>query len=149
MTKTLAIGLTLATLMLPGCASIVSGSTDEIEVATNPPGADCILYRDGANIGRINPTPGRLAVARSYSDVTVNCTKPEFEDAAGTAGSGFNGWVIGNLLLGGLVGIIIDTATANATGYDDVIVSLLPKQPEAPAALPEAPMALKEETPMS
>jgi hypothetical protein len=72
-------------------------------------------------------------------------TKPEFDDGAATAGSGFNGWVIGNLLLGGLVGIIIDTATANATGYDDVMVSLLPKQPSAPVALPEAPTALKED----
>ncbi len=77
MTKTPVIGLMLATLLLPGCASIVSGSTDEIEVATNPPGADCILYRDGANVGRINPTPGKLTVARSYSDITVNCTKPD------------------------------------------------------------------------
>ena len=94
------LGLAAATLILPGCASIISGSTDEIEVATNPPGADCILYRDGKNVGRINPTPGKLTVARSYNDITVNCNKENFDEGAATAGSGFNGWVIGNLLLG-------------------------------------------------
>jgi hypothetical protein len=140
------IGLATATLMLPGCASIISGSSDEIGVATNPPGADCILYREGANIGRINPTPGKLVVSRSYNDITAKCNKEGYDEGAGTAGSGFNGWVLGNLVFGGLVGVVIDTATANATGYDsELLVTLLPApQAEEPIAQ-DAPMARKED----
>jgi hypothetical protein len=88
-----------------------------------------------------------VRVARSYDDITVNCVKPEFEDGAATAGSGFNGWVLGNLFLGGIVGTVIDVATANATGYDDVTVSLLPAAAVPPVSDTEsqpAPLASRE-----
>lgn len=151
MTSKTLLGLAAAMLMLPGCASIISGSTDEIEVATNPAGADCILYRDGSNVARINPTPGVAQVSRSYSDITASCTKDGYDEGYGTAGSGLNGWVFGNVVFGGLIGVIIDAATANATGYDgEMVVTLLPKTPaETPTAPQELSKAIRQEEPTS
>lgn len=64
------MGLTTATLMLPGCASMISGTTDDLGVLSNPGGADCTLYQDKANIGRVSQTPGKVIVPRSWSDIT-------------------------------------------------------------------------------
>lgn len=40
----------------------------------------------------------------------------------------FNGWFLGNILIGGLIGIIIDVATSNVTKHstDPVMVVLRP-----------------------
>ena len=155
MHKTTMAALAAATLMLPGCASIISGSTDDVSVSTSPPGADCTLYREGKNIGRINPTPGTVQVSRSWQDIIAECKKDGYDVANATAASGLNGWVFGNIifgLLGGPIGAAIDSGTAAATGYDDEVwVSLSPTA--APEPQPEAqpaPMANREEgTPTS
>jgi hypothetical protein len=47
------------------CATIVGGTTQEVYVQTDPVGADCKVDRLGANMGVVNPTPGRVNVSRS------------------------------------------------------------------------------------
>jgi len=39
------------------CATVMGGTTQDVFVETDPPGAECRFERLGANIGVVRPTP--------------------------------------------------------------------------------------------
>ena len=94
------------------------GTSQEIEITTSPPGANCALERAGKIVGRVNPTPGATMVAKSRKDITVTCTKENYADATGYSDSGVEPWVFMNLVFGGLIGLGIDHATGGVNEYD-------------------------------
>lgn len=75
---------------------------------------------------------------RSYDDILVRCVKDGYGDSEAMNTAGVNGWVFGNIAFGGLIGIIVDTATANATSYDPMTYVALAVKSE-PSAPPEQP----------
>jgi hypothetical protein len=94
--------LTLATL----CAVLVSGcgvppGNPGILVATTPPGASCVLSRQGQPIATVAPTPGIALVEPATGEIAIQCSRRGFEDAAVTlpardAGPGFGSIAYGN-----------------------------------------------------
>jgi hypothetical protein len=105
-----------ASLLLSGCASVVRGSTESILITTPPTtGASCILSNPRGNWTVV--TPGVVEVKKSKQDVRVTCTKDGFQDGVASIESGFEGWTVGNLLIGGLIGLGIDAATGSINDY--------------------------------
>ena len=111
------------------------GTSQEIEITTSPPGANCALERAGKIVGRVNPTPGATMVAKSRKDITVTCTKENYADATGYSDSGVEPWVFMNLVFGGLIGLGIDHATGGVNEYD------------TPVAITLAPVAVERTSP--
>jgi hypothetical protein len=60
-------------------------------------------------------TPGTFRVLRSRHDLQIQCSKPGEAMAKGTAVSRANAGIIGNVIIGGGVGMIIDHY--KGTGY--------------------------------
>lgn len=130
----------LAALSLAGCASIVSGSHQDISINTSPEGAKCALYREGVQVGYVNSTPGVVSVSRKGSDLWVGCVKDNYDFSNAKNSSDFNGWVIGNLGFGGIIGVVVDMSTGASHAYDhDVNMTLapLPANVGAPVGLPD------------
>jgi hypothetical protein len=122
-------------LMAGGCATVVSGTTQTIGVNTDPEGADCQFRRKGMLVGRVNPTPGTMQVGKDYESVSVSCTKEGFEDTTGVIGSEFQAMTLGNILLGGVVGVVVDAASGAMMKYpESVTFTLIPKMFESEAA---------------
>ena len=92
------VGVVLA--QLTGCATIVKGHSQQINVSTNPPGAACELQRDGAAIATVNPTPGMATVEKSRKDLAISCRKSGYFDADGKVSSKFHPKTFGNILFG-------------------------------------------------
>jgi hypothetical protein len=114
--------------MLAGCATVVSGTTQTIGVNTDPEGADCQFTRNGVLVGRVNPTPGTIQIGKDYESVSVLCRKEGFDDTAGVIGSEFQAMTLGNILLGGIIGVVVDAASGAMTKYPDVVTfTLIPK----------------------
>ena len=67
-----AIAAAIAAVCLSGCASIISGTSQEIKVVTNPPGANCELIREGAVIAHVDQTPGGATITSRM--LTCGCT---------------------------------------------------------------------------
>jgi len=105
-------------LALSGCASIVSGTTDQVEIDSDPSGKDCVVYQAGDVVGRVT-TPETIVVKRAASDLLVTCG-----DSRARAGSGFNAVTLGNipLLALGIFGLLTDAITGAYHDYDDVEV---------------------------
>lgn len=114
--------------MLAGCATLVSGTTQTIGVNTDPEGADCQFTREGVPVGRVNPTPGTIQIGKDYGSISVLCRKEGFEDTAGAIGSEFQAMTLGNILLGGIIGVAVDAASGAMTKYPEVVIfTLIPR----------------------
>jgi len=133
--------LTIAAVALAacgGCATITKGSSQPVTVQTDPTGATCTLTRNGATVAVVNPTPGTVTIGKSHTDLTVRCTKDGYIDAVGTIGSKFQPWTFGNILFGGLVGIVVDAASGASAEYEPTVtIALVPASFSTTAARDE------------
>lgn len=130
------LALPLAAIALAacsGCATITKGTSQPVTVQTDPTAATCTLTRDGATVAVVNPTPGTVTVGKSHTDLAVRCTKDGFLDAVGTIGSKFQPMTFGNILFGGLVGIVVDAASGATAEYEPTVTIVL-----VPASFPTA-----------
>jgi uncharacterized protein YceK len=125
--KTAAVLTILAALGLQGCATILSGTSEKIAVASNPPGATCDLKRNGAVIGSVT-TPGTLDVEKTKYGIDVLCRKEGYQDATGFLESGVEEATFGNIVLGGGIGWAVDSAAGADNKYpEQITVTLVPK----------------------
>lgn len=127
--KRLKILVTLLALsILSSCASITTGQNQSVSVNSHPhSGATCHLTNDKGKW--YVTTPGSVTVTRSYSELTITCTK---EDMHGTVAhkSSTKGMAFGNILLGGLIGAAVDMGTGSAYDYPTDITCPMQKTPE-------------------
>ena len=59
-------------------------------------------------------TPAKLALRRKDGPYTLKFEKAGYEPYEVRLVTGTNGWLFGNLLVGGLIGIVIDLTTGSA-----------------------------------
>jgi hypothetical protein len=122
---------------LGGCATIIKGSTQSIVINTAPVnGANCILSSKEGNWPVV--TPGFVKVDKSKEDIVIRCTKPGYQDAMATIPSDFEGWTLGNLLIGGIIGLGVDASTGALNEYPHAFT--VPMYPTTPGTPPPAPM---------
>jgi hypothetical protein len=108
----------LATLfLLSGCASIVSKVTYPISISSNPVGAKVsITDKKGIEIYQGN-TPASLYLRAgsgyfSKAEYLVTLSSPGYDDKTMPVHFKLDGWYIGNIVFGGLIGmLIVDPAT--------------------------------------
>jgi hypothetical protein len=84
-----------------------------------------MLRREGANIGAVNPTPGSARVSKSRHDITVSCERADYEGSSSTVAAGFQAMTLGNVLIGGVIGIAADLASGAAITYPDSVKVVL------------------------
>lgn len=119
--------------LLSGCATIVHlGGNEELNVSSEPAGAKVVI--DGTERGL---TPLATKVERK-KDHAVVLTKEGFEENQSRVESHLSWWVAGNVILGGLVGILVDVLSGG--GYtiepDAVAVTLKPIEGVTTSAAP-------------
>ncbi|NWG46985.1 MAG: hypothetical protein HXY25_10635 [Alphaproteobacteria bacterium] len=131
--------LGLAGPALAGCATVIEGTTDTIAVNSRPvSGAECeASHKDGLYYVT---TPGTITVEKSKDDLTFRCTRAGYEDAVKVVPSTFKATTLGNILLGGVIGVGVDAASGAMNEYPKaVVIELKPlpgTEPPAPEAIP-------------
>ena len=136
-------------LSIGGCASITRGSSQSVAITTPPTtGALCNLNSSQGNWQVTSP--GAVTVEKSSEDIQVRCEKDGFQPAVAVIPSNFEGWTIGNLVFGGIIGLGVDAATGAINKYPNSfqvpMVPLTATQVPAPAAS-TAVTAAKPKTP--
>lgn len=115
--------------LLAGCATITTGSSQNVTLVTEPGGAACVFSRAGEIMGIINPTPGTLMLTKGHGDLRVRCTKEGFLDSSGVVGAKFQKMTFGNILFGGIIGIVVDAASGATGEYEpQITITLVPAQ---------------------
>lgn len=97
------------------CASIIHGSKQNVEFASRPTGAR--LFIDGKDMGT---TPQNLNLSRRGNrerdadgkrSFAIKLEMEGYKPYETTLERKLDGWIFGNLLFGGVVGIVIDIAS--------------------------------------
>ena len=106
-----------------GCATIVTSDTVDVSLATSPPGAKA--HVNGQSYSTTSPVS--IPVRRG-KEPTIHIEKDGYEPQDIKLNREFGGWVWGNLLFGGVIGLVIDLVTEHAYGIepDEIHVSLHP-----------------------
>jgi hypothetical protein len=99
------LGIVILALLLTGCATIVSGRTQDIAFESVPAGVDVML-----NDGTKTVTPGTLTLKRR-GNYLATFTREPFPPRPVEIQNTTNWWVLGNVLIGGIIGFIVDFAT--------------------------------------
>jgi hypothetical protein len=118
---------------LVGCASIVSHSSWNVTIDSNPMGA-ALVVRDGYGNSlqsgtapltlTLNSGDGYFGRAR-YS---IDASLPGYSNSRTQFSASFNGWYVGNIVFGGLLGfLVIDPLTGAMWRLDDHVVVQLNK----------------------
>lgn len=112
---------------LTGCASIIDGSSQEITINTNPPGASCSLQRNDTPLGTVSPTPGSILIQKTKYDILIRCNLHGYQEATYFNKSGSASSTFGNIVAGGLIGWGIDSASGADNKYDSPVnITLVP-----------------------
>jgi hypothetical protein len=135
----------MATLLvgMAGCATIISGSRQDVTVNSNPQAAEIHIYQGfvagpGAPEVYAGRTPSSTALPRDKS-YTIAITAAGYQEVRVRIDKEFNLWVLGNLICGGLVGGAVDYFTGAFWKLEpnDVLVTLAPGgSPGAPGTAP-------------
>ena len=116
----------VALALTSGCATAIKGSTQEVHVdVTGPLGADCMVTNATGQWSL--RAPGTVKVGRSNTALTIKCEESGYEPATRVLTAKFNAVTLGNLALGGVIGVAVDAASgANHSYPDAVLVEMTP-----------------------
>jgi hypothetical protein len=136
----------IAAVMLSGCATIIKGTSQNIVITTPPiTGANCLLTSREGSWAVVSP--GSVHVEKSKEDVLIKCSKPGYQDAQAVIPSDFQGWTLGNIILGGVIGVGVDAATGAMNEYpNSFAIPMTPATPYMYYAPPQPPPAPKSPT---
>ncbi|MDB5874821.1 MAG: hypothetical protein JWQ07_4263 [Ramlibacter sp.] len=150
----------IATVAATGCASVAGGNVQKMYVQAQAAdgsavtGADCALSNDKGT-WRIK-SPGDTSIVRSNKPMEVKCEKAPLPQGMVSVESGTRGAMFGNIILGGVVGAVIDHSSGAAYEYPEIVRVVMgqmtamafPRAPAAPTTDPSRPRTLPQPTAM-
>ncbi len=115
--KTKLIACSLAIFLMSSCASIIHGPTQTVDFSSQPSGATITI--DGKEYGK---TPQAIELRRKGREKGDKSDKQMYDVKVALDGyypyelkikREMDGWFLGNILFGGLIGIIVDASNGS------------------------------------
>lgn len=97
----------VACVALTGCATIMQGPKQQMSISSTPSAAQIMI--DGANVG-VTPMIAQLERKKSH---VVRIIAPGYQPYEIPITKSVSGWVAGNLVFGGLIGLAVDAMTGS------------------------------------
>jgi hypothetical protein len=133
-----------AALALCGCASIFNGQTQAVTIKSAPEGAAIVITNRAGESIHSGVAPATVTLKRGagyFKSETykVVMKKEGFADREVTITGSVSGWYIGNILFGGLIGMLaVDPNTGGMYVFPETVTGTLDattKTSQGPAAL--------------
>ena len=107
---------------LSACSTITTGTTQSLTVVTPfADGAKCDLVDTKGSTWRVTESPQTIEVNKGSGPMTITCTKRGYQTGKTVMEEGFAGMTLGNVILGGGIGLIVDAASGAAQEYPDSV----------------------------
>ena len=90
-------------IVIVSCATIIHGTRQEISVNSMPSGAKVIVR--GVHMAT---TPAVIELKRNQSNIVLRFEKEGYEPVEIALRRSVDGWIAGNIIFGGLIGLAID-----------------------------------------
>lgn len=140
-TITLRAALAAAVMSAAGCATIVSDSKYPVSIQSSPAGAEFEVRNEAGALVHSGATPSQvtLEAGAGYFDgerYQVSYRKEGYADGSSVIDSSVDGWFWGNILFGGLIGMLaVDPATGAMYKLPTNTSANLRELPPSPLAL--------------
>jgi len=143
--KTKTLSLLVVPLLFSGCASILDSGDKSVHFNSNPAGAKVTISNDEGKVVSVQTTPAVVKLARSSGyfrgeDYRLLFEAPGCSPYETRITSEIDGWYFGNILFGGLIGmLIVDPLTGD-------MYTLSPREINcslAPSNMPAASVEVK------
>lgn len=113
------VGILLLCLSVIGCAAIIHGSMQKVPVSSSPAGATVTVN------GQQTTTPGVFTLERKRKEYTLVFEKEGYKPVQVKLVRSVDGWVWGNIIFGGLIGLAVDFGTGSAYKLNPEAVSVV------------------------
>ena len=124
--------------LVSACSTVTTGVRQEITVNTpHVSGAECTLKDTKNGHWTVNKTPETVTVRKGGGPMEITCSENGYKTTTVSLEEYFAGATMGNILLGGGVGIIVDAASGAAQKYPTEISIWMPPQKWASAKAKE------------
>ncbi len=109
---TLGAALVVAAGLMTGCASVVGDTKYDVRVTSTPPDASFEVVNKDGDIVQTGSTPSTVTLksGRGYfkgQTYDLKFKKSGYADKVVTLDSSLSGWYWGNLLIGGVIGMLV------------------------------------------
>ena len=115
----------LGLFSLAACSGFIEEADQSVTVFTDPPGAYCVLSRNGATVGVVTPSPGLLHINNSKDHISVRCSKALHENESAVLASSRRDLTIGDIVVKGPIGLAVDAGTGASHQYPSSITLYL------------------------
>lgn len=103
-------------IVLSGCATIMNGDMVLVPVETTPSPANLTVNGQQYN------SPATVHVPRGKGDFVLHVEKDGYRPVDITLTQSLDGWLWGNVLFGGLIGVAVDFISGDAYDLDPEVV---------------------------
>jgi hypothetical protein len=108
-----------ACALINGCASIISGRHADVAFDTYPTSAHVTVHDDDGRAVATLDTPGVVSLKRNRrfflpARYTATIEAPGYAPTTVPIRSTVNPWILGNIIIGGIPGLVVDNATGAA-----------------------------------
>ena len=108
-----------AALFLGGCATVVDGRSQQIQLTSNAPGATCGISQNGEQIVAPEPVPATHNLRRRAGNLIVTCEAPGFQPNTQALVTGRNPLSVVGHFPGILLGAGADAAFGGLADYQN------------------------------
>jgi hypothetical protein len=102
--------VSVAVMLFVGCASIVHQTTQQVTVESDPAGAALTVACGDVHNDPKLLTPTVVTVHRKPNHCTISLNKDGYQPKQVSLKKSMSGWYVGNILFGGIIGLIVDAA---------------------------------------
>ncbi len=108
---------------LVGCASIVNGTKQEVTISSDPSKASLRILTAGGQEVYNGTTPASVKLQRK-KEYDVFISLEGYKEEKIHISKGFNSWYLGNLICGGIIGLIIDATNGAMNKLEPGIINV-------------------------
>ena len=117
----------LLAVAISGCATIITGTTDTVNVKSNPEGAVVIFGSTDGIYKEEKKTPAIFNIP-SDKTYTLSIKLNGYKSRDIVLERKVSGWIIGNIFIGGVIGFAVDFISGGAYIHDKVVSVDLKKE---------------------
>ena len=136
--KTVNIGIAIAAAFaMSACSTIITGTTETVAINTTPVDASCGVQQGEKRIGTFSTPPREFKVDKTRDDLVVTCNKVGYSEVRQINESAIEPWTFGNILLGGIIGFVVDLASGATNKYEKQMSITLPVETGSAPTMPK------------
>jgi hypothetical protein len=123
-----AAGVVATVIFTSGCATLLGGGPAQSVTVNAQPAGTSFVVKSSSGLQMAAGTAPQIIRLPRRNEYQIDFTVPGYQPQSVVLTRGVNGWIWGNLLIGWVVGFIVDFATGSAYKLEPAVVQVVLQQ---------------------